>query len=166
MPPRSKKKTQRDRLMGRTRPTDSYHVLVDDDTAARGAVEAAQEALSIAQMRLDDRAAEAVTEAQAALEKARVELAACYEAIVMRAMEPKAFEALVTEHPARKDKEERWNAETFPRALFLASVIGEMTVEEWKTFLDKQCSEGEQTGLLLTAQLLNARTPDGTIPKD
>jgi hypothetical protein len=116
-------------------------------------------------MRMDDRAAETVTEAEAALEKARADLAACYEPVVIRALEPKRFEELVAEHPARKDRDERWNVETFPRALFLASVVGELSREEWETVLDEQCSEGEQNGLFLDAQVVNARMPDGTIPK-
>ena len=168
MPPRSKKTTQRDRLMSRTRPSDTYHLPVGDEAEMRdatAAVETAQEALSVARMRFDDRAAVAVEEAQAALAQAGKALAALYEPVVIRAMKPAAFEQLVAEHPAREGKEERWNADTFPRALFLESVVGELTREEWESLLDEGCSEGEKTGMLLTAQLVNARTPDGTIPK-
>lgn len=166
MPPRSKKKSQRDRLKGRTRPSDKYYLLVEDDTDARAAVETAQEALGVARMRLDDRAGEAANEALAALEEARQRLADCYEPVLIRALEPRRFEELVAEHPARKDHDERWNKDTFPRELFLASVVGDMSREEWEQLLDEQCSEGEQNGLFLTAQLVNARMPDGTIPKD
>jgi hypothetical protein len=166
MPPRSKKTSQRDRLTGRTRPSDTYHLLAEDDTAARAAVEAALEALGTARMRLDDRAAEAVSEAETALARANEALAACYEPVVIRAMHPKKFEELAAEHPPRKDQEERWNRDTFPRALFLDSVVGEMTREDWESFLeDGRCSDGEQNGLFLTAQLVNARIPDGSIPK-
>lgn len=162
----SKKKSQRDRLLGRTRPTVTHHLRVDDDTAARAAVEAAQEALGVAQMRMDDGAAEAVSAAEKALQAARDDLAGCYEPVVLRAMEPKKFELLVAEHPGRNGKDERWNVDTFPRALFLASVVGELSREEWEQLLDEQCSEGEQNGLFLDAQIVNARMPDGTIPKD
>lgn len=167
MPPRSSKKkpSQRDRLMGRTRPSDTYHLPVEDDTDARAAVEAAREALSVAQMRLDERAAEAVGEAEAALADANERLAACYEPVLIRAMEPNQFEALAAEHPARKDRNERWNEETFPRALFFASVVGDMTSEDWAAFLTERCSEGERNGLYLTAKIVNARMPDGSIPK-
>lgn len=169
MPPRtSKKKTQRDRLMGRTRPSDTYHLPVGEDAemrAAAGAVEAAQEALSTARMRLDDRADEAATEAEGVLAQANAALAALYEPVVIRAMKPESFELLVAEHPARKDTDERWNKDTFPRALFLESVVGEMSREDWEAFLAEQCSQGEQNGLFYMAQYVNARTPDGTIPK-
>jgi hypothetical protein len=154
--------------MGRTRPSDTYHLPVGEDAemrAAMEAVEAAQGALSTARMRFDDRAAEAVTEAEAALAQANAALAAFYEPVVIRAMKPGAFEELVAEHPAREGKDERWNKDTFLRALFLASVVGELSREDWETLLDEQCSEGEQNGLFYTAQLVNARTPDGTIPK-
>lgn len=164
MPP--KKKTQRDRLLGRTRPTATHHLRVEDDTDARATVEAAQEALSIARMRLDDNTAKAVSEAEAALQQARARLADCYEPVVIKAMPPAKFEELVAEHPGRDGKDERWNVSTFPRALFLASVVGELSREEWEQVLDEQCSEGEQNGLFLDAQLVNARMPDGTIPKD
>lgn len=163
MPP--KKKTQRDRLLSRSRPTTIHHLRVEDDTDARAAVEAAQEALGVARMRMDARATEAVTEAENTLEKARADLAACYEPVVIRAMEPRRFEDLVAQHPARDGKDERWNVETFPRALFLASVVGELSREEWEQVLDEQCSEGEQNGLFLDAQLVNARMPDGRVPK-
>lgn len=167
MPPRtSKKKSQRDRLLGRTRPTVTHNLRVDDDTDARALVEAAREALSLALMRIDDRAEQAQAEAEERLGKARDVLAACYEPVVIRAMEPKRFEALVAEHPARKDHDERWNEETFGRALFLASVVGELSREEWEQVLDEQCSEGEQNGLFLDAKLVNARMPDGSVPKD
>jgi hypothetical protein len=170
MPPRtSKKKTsQRDRLMGRTRPSDTYHLPVGDDAemrAAADAVEAAQEALGTARMRFDDRAVEAVTEAEAALAQANEALAGLYEPIVIRAMKPEEFELLVAEHPAREGKNEAWNKDTFPRQLFLSSVVGELSREDWEEFLTEQCSEGERNGLQLTAQVVNARIPDGTIPK-
>lgn len=169
MPPRtSKKKTQRDRLMGRTRPSDTYHLPVGEDAErqlAADAVEAAQEALSTARMRLDDRAAEAIAEAEVALAQANEALADFYEPVVIRAMKPKEFELLVAEHPARKDHDERWNKDTFPTALFLESVVGEMSREDWEAVLDEQCSQGEQNGLFYMAQYVNARTPDGTIPK-
>lgn len=151
--------------MGRTRPSDTYHLLVEDDTDARAAVEAALEALGTARMRLDDRAAEAVKEAEATLAEANERLAACYEPVKIRAMKPEEFELLAAEHPARKDEQERWNRLTFPRQLFLASVVGDMSREDWESTLDERCSEGEQNGLFVTAELVNARMPDGSIPK-
>lgn len=167
MPPRSsKKKSQRDRLLGRTRPTLTHHLRVDDDTAARAAVEAAREQLAAAEMRFDPRAGEAVKEARAALEAAQGLLAECYEPVVLRAMPPKEFEELVAQHPARKDETERWNNDTFPRAAFLASVTGELSRTEWETVLDEQLSEGERNAICLDALRVNARMPDGTIPKD
>jgi hypothetical protein len=170
MPPRTKKKTQRDRLMGSTRPSDTYHLPVGDDAemrAAMEAVEAAQEVLSTARMRLDDRADEAVTEAEAALAEANEALAALYEPILIRAMHPKKFEELAAEHPPREGKNEAWNKDTFPRELFLHSADGDMTREDWETVLDEEgrVSGGEKNGLFLTAQVVNARIPDGSIPK-
>lgn len=156
--------TQADRLRGRKRPVSIYHLLVEeDDTAARAAVSSASEALELAQLRADDGAPQAVKDAQKALDKAQRALDACYEPIPIRALSPKAFEALVAEHPS-KDKDQAW-AETFPRALFLACVEGDLTEQEWNAFLDDQCSQGERLALHQEALNVNARWPSGAIPK-
>lgn len=159
--------TQADRLRGRKRPVSIHHLLVEeDDTAARAAVSSASDALELAQLRADDGAAQAVKDAQKTLDKAQRALDACYEPVTIRALSPKAFEALVAEHPGRKDKEEAWNGDTFARALFLKCVEGDLTEQEWNVLLDEQCSNGERLAMLQEALNVNARWPSGAIPKD
>ena len=154
-----------ERLKGRQRPTAVHHLLMDDDTAARAALALANQEWELSTLRTDTTDDE-VAAAKQAREAAQAAVDACYEPITMRAMPPTTFELLAAQHPARKDKpDERWNNDTFPRALFLMSVVGDMTNEEWVTFLDEQCSQGERTALGMAALNVNARWPSGDIPK-
>lgn len=162
--------SQRDRLLGRKLPFVPYKLLIDDDTAARLELERAETELELAQMGpQDDDAKAEVKKARTRVEKARKAVEACYEPITIRAVTPERFEELVAEHPARPDKDEPYNAGTLARALFLEGVEAELSAEEWETFLVSQVSFGEKdgvSGLLLTALLVNGRTPSGVLPKD
>lgn len=165
----TRKATRRDRFLGRKLPSVPYYLAVEDDTEAREELAAAKEALEVAQLRDDDRADQAATDAQARLEKARKAVEACYESITLTAMVPAEFEALVAkpEHLPRDGHDERWNADTFPPAAFLASVsTDDLTADEWAEFTSSHLSQGERTHLFMTAVGLNARWPDGAIPKD
>jgi hypothetical protein len=153
-----------ERLKGRQRPTVVHHLLMDDDTAARAALALANQEWELSTLRTDT-TPEATAAAKQAVADAQAAVDACYEPITMRALPPEVFEELAAQHPPRKDKEERWNDATFPRAVFLASVEGEMTEEEWVAFLDTQCSQGERTVLGIAALGVNARWPSGDIPK-
>lgn len=152
--------------MTRDLPTETYYLRVADDTAARAELKRARDRHELANFRGDSGAAEAIAKAEAAIDAAQAAVDACYEPIVLRALLPQQFEDMVKEHPPRSGKDERYNTDTFPMALFTACVQGDMSAEEWAAFLAERCSIGERNGLLVMAQNLNARVPDGTIPKD
>ena len=161
----TKKAGRRERILARRRPSVAYELLVEDDTAAVAEMVAAKEALDVARFRTDDGAQQAVTDAEKRLEKAREDVAACYEAVPLIALPPAAFEALLAEHPPREDEDEKWNDLTFPRACFLACLDdSNVTPEEWAEFVDANVSQGEREHLFRTAMNLNARWPSGSIP--
>jgi hypothetical protein len=162
---KTKRAGQRERLLARKRPTADYQLAIEDDTEAVAELAAAKEALDRAQFRDDDRAEQAVAEAQARLDAAREAVRGCYEPVTLTALPPKEFEALVAEHPPREGHDEKWNTETFPLACFLACVTGDdMTPEDWAAFAADNLAAGEREHLFLTAIGVNARWPSGAVP--
>jgi len=156
------------RLLRRQLPELVYNLRAaepGEEAAARQAVADARERLETASFRVDDGADAARTVAQAELDRANAALAACYEPVVVRALPPAEFEALVAQHPPRDGKDEPYNPETFNPELFLACVQGDYTREEWETEIIPQLSKGEQLGLITAAVGLNGRMTDGVIPK-
>lgn len=150
----------RERLAGRSRPTATYLLRIDDTTKAEEGLSEAQTALLLAS------AEEEKAQARQDIEAAQAVLEACFEPIVMTAMPPEEFEALVDEHPPREGtKDEAWNIATFPQACFLACAPDEMNAEEWAAFLADRCSDGEQIAMFTTAIDANLRVPDPSVPK-
>jgi chemotaxis regulatin CheY-phosphate phosphatase CheZ len=135
------------------------------ESAARQAVTDARDRLSTATMRIDDAAVEAIEAAQATLDQAQAALAACYEPIVIQALPPDEFEALVAEHPKREDKDESFNADTLLPVLFLRCVQGDLTAEQWTKEVIPQLSNGERRALESRSLDVNGRFSDGLIPK-
>jgi len=87
--------------------------------------------------------------------------------VTLRALPPAEFEALIAkpEFAPREGQNERWNAETFPRAAFLACVdTSDLTADEWSAFVDGSLSQGERESLFLAAISINARWPSGAVP--
>jgi hypothetical protein len=163
----TRKAGRRERLLARKRPTFIYQLPVEDDTAALAELEAAKVARELADV-LDDQEA-AVKEADRRLARARKAVDACYEPVTLTALPPVEYERLAAEHPARDGKDEAWNAETFPRALFLACAPAgddELTEAEWAELLDNGLSSGERASLLTAAITLNARWPSGAVPNE
>lgn len=163
----TRKAGRRERLLARRRPSIVYQLAVEDDTEARAEFDAAKDALNTAQFRTDDDAEQAVTEAQRRVTKARRSVEACYEPVTLTALAPAEFEALIAkpEYAPRDGKTEQWNAETFPKACFLACVdTGDLSVDEWEALVDGALSQGERESLFLAAVGVNARWPSGSIP--
>lgn len=156
------------RLLKRKLPQLVHHLRAvepDQERAARQAAEDARERLSIASMRIDERADDAITAAQAELDQANAELAACYEPVTIQALPPAVFEVLVAEHPKREGKEEAFNGETLLPELFLRCVRGELTREQWETEVIPQLANGELVAMQTKALEVNGRYSDGLIPK-
>jgi hypothetical protein len=135
------------------------------ERAARQVVDDARDRLSVASMRIDDKADAAINAAQQDLDAANAALADCYEAITIKAMPPTEFEALVAEHPARKDEDEPYNNETLLPALFLRCVQGDLTPEQWTDEVIPQLANGERRAMEFKAMEINSRFSDGLIPK-
>jgi hypothetical protein len=158
-----------ERLLRRKSPEVVHHLRAaepHEEAAARQAVADARERLETASWRSDEQAQAAITAAQAEVDQARAALAACYEPVVIRALPPKEFEALVDEHPARDGKDEPYNPETLNMELFHLCVQGNLSREQWETEVIPQLSKGELLSLETAAIALNGRTSDGSIPKD
>ncbi|MBB5130542.1 hypothetical protein HNP84_000230 [Thermocatellispora tengchongensis] len=154
----------RDRLRARQRPSVPCRLQVDDTAAAQRAAEEAVVALRLAQAR--GAAPEEVTAAREAVTAAQAALEACYATVTVTALPPGDLEALVAAHPPREGSDDReWNTDTFPRALLLECLPGDMTGEEWAEFLATSCSDGEVAALEQAALAVNVRAPDGTLPK-
>lgn len=160
---------RRERLLARKRPSVVYQLAVVDDADAVAALTAAKDEVETARFRVSDDADQAVAAAEKRLTAARKAVEACYEPVTLTAMPPADFEALAAkpEHVARDGKDERWNEETFPRAVFLACVsTDDLSAQEWEEFVDGSLTQGERTALFMTAIGLNARWPNGSIPND
>ena len=159
---------RRERLLARKRPTVDYQLAVEDDTDAVAELNAAKEALDRARFRDDDNANAAIMGAEARLDAARAAVEACYEPATLTALLPADFEAMIArpEYAPRDGKEEKWNGDTFPAACFLACVdtSGDMSAQDWATFVTENVSQAEREHLYVTAIAINARWPSGSIP--
>ncbi len=156
------------RLLKRKLPSVVHHLRAvepEEERTARQAAEDARERLSIASMRIDDKADAAIKAAQRKLDQANAALAECYEPVVIQSLPPAEFEALVAEHPKREGKEEAFNAESLLPVLFLRCVQGELTPAQWEAELVPQLSNGEYVAMQTKALEVNARYSDGAIPK-
>jgi len=163
----TKKAGRRERFLARRRPAVDYQLAVIDDTDAVAELSAAKDALDTARFREDDGAEQVVADAEERLEKARAAVEGCYEPVKLTALPPVEFEALVgkPEYAPRDGKGEKWNADAFPRACFLACVdTSDLSADEWAEFVDGSLSQGEREALFLSAVGLNARWPSGAVP--
>ncbi|KXK63352.1 hypothetical protein AWW66_03295 [Micromonospora rosaria] len=170
---------QRERLLGRSRPSVPYRMLVDEAGAAR-----AQEALAVAQrhlrqVTLADRSPEEVAEAHARVDAASRELDGCYETVVLRALPlvgEVTAESLIADHPpseeqmaavkAKREEARRagdelppwpaWDDATFRPALLAASAEGAgMSAADWAEMLSTRMSAGEVRGLWAACVAIN-----------
>jgi hypothetical protein len=149
----------KDRLAARKRPSTSYSLRVDDDTAARAELAAAQ------QYRSPTGSSDAgrVAAAQAAVD-------ACYEQLIITALPPVEMEALLAAHPATdaqraKDKAV-FNSDTFVAALLAACIDSDVTEADWHEYTTTgSMSTGETNALFAAAWEINYRDPSPSIPK-
>jgi len=150
----------RDRLLNRERPVARYPCRV----APVEETEAAETAFAVARkaamaVRSDDE--KAAAEANKALAAAATARDACYEPIRLRALEPDAFEALQDAYPPAADdaeaKAKQAADEAYLHAVFLATVEGDLTEQEWTTFVHKNLSTGERNDLYNLSIAVNGR---------
>ncbi|MFI6883363.1 hypothetical protein [Streptosporangium canum] len=156
----------RERLLGRPRPFDTYPLRIDDDTEVRKELERARILLRILQAQGETADESAVRAAAADLAAAEAQMAACYEQVILRAMPPDDFEALISAHKPREGSEDRvWNLETFPKACLMECVESDLTAAEWEQVWTEVLSHGERGELCNAAIKVNVRSPDSTLPK-
>lgn len=184
------KQSQRERLLGRPRPTLPYRILVDTERveAARTALAQAQQ--DARQVRMRDGSSEAQQKAaQQRVTEAEAEVDACYEIITLRALPPRRVEELEAAHPptdeqVAKVRNERelaqqrgeqppdwpsYNDDTLYPQLLAESVDGDMTADDWTVFLAENVSDAERRGLQIAALQVNRqeRVADpAVLPKD
>jgi hypothetical protein len=141
--------------------------------AAHAQVELAEAKLALAKAGAGDEpddaaaasAAAAVEAARAQVATAEAGLKACYSSIILTAMPPDDFEMLMAKHPPRPDADDkRYNAETFPKACFLACAT-QMPPEQWEEILRDNLSYAERDDLYLLAVAANERLINTALPK-
>ncbi|WP_160051426.1 hypothetical protein [Nocardiopsis sp. FR26] len=160
----------RDRLLSRERPVATYpcRVASVEDT------EAAEQALAVARraalaVREDDK--QAAAKAKKLLDAAEKKRDACYEKIRLRALPPEDFEELGDAYPEAEEKADEKTKvasnEAYLHAVFLASVEGDLTEDEWTTFVHQNLSTGERNDLYNLAIAVNGRVRalDPSVPK-
>jgi len=160
----------RDRLLQRERPVATYTCRVApvaDTQRAEQDLAAALKALR--GVRPDDETAAAT--AQEAVATAQERRDACYEQILLQALPPDAYEAIGDAYPlADEGAEEKVRLaadEAYLHAVFLSCVQGELTSEEWTTFVHTNLSTGERNDLYTLANAVNGRVRalDPSVPK-
>src|SRR5690606_23309892 len=97
-------RSQRERLLGRQRPTLPYRLLVDPDGVADARVELAAAQAELRQAQMRKAAASTVRAAEAKVRRAEAKVDACYETIMLRAVSPVRMEQLAAEHPATEEQ--------------------------------------------------------------
>lgn len=162
----------RERLAAKRRPTSSLRLRIDTPPESKlEDLRAAQVADRLARMRHGDTADPELVRARKALAKAEKTVEAYYETLVLRAMAPDEFEALIASHrptdeQRKADGEAQWNKDTFPPALLSYCVEGDMTEADWNEFWHSdRLSTAERNQLLSAALEVNIRLADDTVPK-
>ena len=173
--------SQRERLLGRPRPSLAYRLLVDGDGLEQARKEHERVRVRTRQtlLRADPGSPE-YRKAQRDLDKAQAAVDVCYETIVLRALPTDGevtSEKLMAAHPptdeqvarvkAERDKAHQqgrdlapwpeWNDDTFPAALLAACAESDMSEQDWREFLAGHVSDGEKRGLWLAALAVNER---------
>lgn len=149
----------KDRLAERKRPSTIYQLRIDDDSAARAALEAALAYRSPTGSGDSGRVA-----------AAQAEIDACYETLTITALPPVEMEALLAAHPATdaqrgKDKTV-FNPDTFVAALLAACIDSDVTEADWQEYTTKgSMSTGETNALFAAAWEINYRDPSTSLKK-
>ena len=160
----------RDRLLQRERPVATYVCRVapvDQTQQAEQELAAAKKAAL--GVRVDD--TKATERARQAAQDALERRDACYEKIRLQALPPAEFEALSDVYPLAgpdADDQTRLEAdEAYLHAVFLATVQGDLTEQEWTTFVHTNLSTGERNDLYTLSTAVNGkvRALDPSVPK-
>jgi len=149
----------RDKLDARGLPETTHPIRTGRVADVKAARERLDEAIRLRDKALgiDERLEQEVRDARAALD-------ALYEDVVVRALPPVDYEALVAEHPATDEQADDgllWNPDTFVPALLAACVDLPWSAEEWVELCTAgPLALGEITALFEAAVQINSRAPD------
>lgn len=149
----------RDKLATRGLPETTHPIRTGRVADVKAARERLDEAIRLRDKALgiDERLEQEVRDARAALD-------ALYEDVVVRALPPAQFEALVAEHPPTDEQADEgltWDPATFVPALLAACVDLPWSAEEWAELCTAgPLALGEITALFETAVQINGRAPD------
>lgn len=161
-------------LRSRELPSITQTIQLTDATEAAAKLQAATLAHQRAVIRDDP---EPLKRTKAALKRAQKAYDTCFAQVVLRALPPRDYEALICEHPptdeqmagTTPDSAPQWNRDTFRPALLAACAEGDMTTEDWAAFLDDHSSRGEGDALFVAALAVNEnrRLPEAAmLPKE
>lgn len=138
----------RQRLAQRQRPSVTFRLRIEDDTSAQAELAAAQASGD----------ADRITSAQDTVN-------ACYEPLIITALPPAEWEALIEQHPPTEEQKKQgnswFNPVTFYPALLAACVDGDETEDEWMEYTTKgPLSLGEANALIDAVTSVNQRGPE------
>lgn len=161
------------KLTDRAMPSVVQTIQLADATDAAAALQAAT--VTHRRAVIKDEPAE-LKRARAALKRAQKAYDACFAEVVLRAIPPRDYEALICDHPPTEeqmagttpDDAPQWNRETFRPALIAACAEGDMTATDWAEFLAARASRGEGDALFVAALAVNEnqRLPEAAmLPK-
>lgn len=163
----------REQLRGRAQPTETVRLPVDPAGYARRERELAAATWELEQARATGGVDTARLRARVHAAQVAVDESPCIE-VVLRALPPPEWEALVDLHPPMAEQQERgmqWNPATFRPALLAACVVppdGEkaLTAEEWEQVVKAgELGSGEYNTLCNAAVQLNLRAPASAVGK-
>jgi hypothetical protein len=160
-------RSQRERLLGRPRPSLPYPILVADMDGPRQELDKVLRTARQAMIRADEGTPEHAA-AVASIEAAQAAVDACYETVTLRALPPAGYEQLKADHPptagqvAEAEKlgipPPDANVDTLVPEALAAGCDNGMTVEDWATFLAEHCGHGERQELRTVVLGLNEAT--------
>jgi hypothetical protein len=160
-------RSPRERLLGRPRPSLPYPILVVDPTAARAELQQVERRVRQDMLRHGE-GSDAYQAAAADLAAAQAAVDACYERVVLTAMEPAAYEQLKADHPPTAEQQAAAKAAgelpldcdtaSFVPAVLAASGEPQMPAEDWTELLERRMSDGERQELRVVVLGLNERS--------
>lgn len=145
-----------------------YDLLIADPTDAEAQVELAQRDLRLAKARHTEDSDEARA-AQAQLDEALAAVRECTHRIVFQAMDPDAFEELISQHPPTPEGQkngDQWEGKTFTPALLAACAVdGDLDAEGWAAELASGRWNTADRNAIFSAALAANLTPRSlTVP--
>lgn len=158
--------SQKERLLGRKLPRTWVSVRVEFTADADAAEQALADTHRVLQVAQADGDPERISSAREAVEQAQRRYDPYAEKLEVRALTPAEYEDLIAAHPSPAQDGNRFASEFIP-ALLAASVVSDLTEEEWLLLATKgdQFASGEIVTLFRTCLAVNDRSPGVHVSK-